>query len=94
MKVVVTMGSSNKRMDHGSVKNVDHTDEECEHYWVEIGTLIFYEKGAPVMPTLNGCYSGHIKTDKQISVFKCKKCREVKFQWNPWRTIIEGEKDV
>ena len=93
MKIVVTMEFSSKKMDHGSARIVDRTDDECKHEWKEIGTLVFYEAGAPTMPPFNGCYSGHLKTDKLISVFKCRKCREVKFQFNPWRTIIEGEKD-
>jgi len=93
VKIVVTMESSNKRMGRGSARTVDRTDDECKHEWKEIGTLVFYEAGAPTMPS-SECYSGHLKTDKLIAVLKCEKCREVKFQFSPWNIILGGKKDV
>ena len=86
-----TMTSSERRKDNYSVNPAD----ECEHDWEEVGSLIFYEKGAPLRGRLSDCECDerYIKTDKEIGVFKCKKCREVILKWNPWRKILEGEKD-
>ena len=93
MRTVEIMTSSKSKKGSCSAKAVD--EDKCEHDWEEIGSLIFYEKDAPVRKGVSNheCYEGYIRTDQQIGVFKCKKCREVTLKWNPWKLILEGERD-
>jgi len=94
VKIVANGESSSCKKDHGFAKTVEPIDKDCDHNWEELGTLVFYEKNMPTMPPKDHCYSGYLKTDSLISVLKCKQCREVRLQWNPWKVILGEEKNV